>query len=272
MAFKRRAVLLTILLCVPGIVRAQSAYGPGGLFLIPSGLTPPAGSIGFGAMAGYQDMWAAPVPHEHLLVSTNVAYSASDRLQVGMTNIVMRDVTHSPSWGPFAKLRLAEETRRGPALAISGVWIHAGHWRTEAVFLSATKSFSLTDRIAGHVHAGAMHATWMNGINTNWHPYNPRDPEAVPTAAQARYFDPSRAIIRQAPFAGIDIGFGEYVKVTAEARYRIITDHPDSIPGFVGIVFAPHPLARLGFAMGSDGLGGDPEFKIGVGYNISTLE
>lgn len=79
-------------------------------------------------MAGFQDMWAKPVPHEHLLVSTNVAYSASDRLQVGITNIVMRDVTHSPSWGPFAKLRLAEETRRGPGLAISGVWIHAGHW------------------------------------------------------------------------------------------------------------------------------------------------
>ena len=108
----------------------------------------------------------------------------------------------------------------------------------------------------------------MNGINTNWHPYNPRDPEAVPTAAQARYFDPSRAIIRQAPFAGIDIGFGEYVKVTAEARYRIITDHPDSL----GSCLLHIPWRGLDSLWARTGWGGDPEFKIGVGYNISTLE
>lgn len=272
MTLIRRAYLLAALLCAPGTLLAQSAYGPGGLFLIPSALTPEAGAVGLGSMAGYQDMWALPGPHRHLLVSTNVAYSTSDRLQVGMTNIVMRDVTHSPSWGPFAKLRLADETKRGPALAISGVWIPNGHWRTEAVSLSATKSFSLAESIAGHVHVGATHARWLNGMNTNWHPYDPRDPEAVLTSDQGRYFDPDRVIVRQAPFAGIDIGFGKYVKVTAEARYRVITDHPDSLPGFVGIVFAPHPLARLGFAMGSDGLGADPEFKIGVGYNISTIE
>ncbi len=277
MALARRTAFLILVLCgvllsAPSAVRAQSAYGPGGLFLIPSALTPPAGSVGLGSMAGVQDMWAVPVPHEHLIVSSNVAYSATDRLQIGMTNIVMRDVTHAPSWGPFAKLRLNDETRKGPALAISAVWIPNNHWRTEVVSLSASKSFSLTETVNGHVHVGAMHASWLTGMNTKWHPYNPRDPEATPTAAQARYFDPSRPIVRQAPFAGIDIGIGSYVKVTAEARYRLITDHPDSLPGFVGIVFTPHPLAVLGFAMGSDGLGENPEFKIGVGYNISTIE
>jgi len=267
----RRTLLAIVFLCLPGMLRAQSAYGPGGLFLIPSALTPPAGSVGIGSMAGFQDMWAAPSPHEHLLVSSNVAYSTSDRLQVGMTNIVMRDVTHSPSWGPFAKLRLNDETKRGPALAISAVWIPIGHWRTEAVSLSASKSFTLTATAKGHVHVGAMHARWLNGISTRWHPYAPRD-GAEPTAIQLQYFDPKRRVVKQAPFAGIDLALGSYVTITAEARYRMITDHPDSLPGFVGIVFAPHPLARIGFAMGSDGLGADPEFKIGVGYNISTLE
>ena len=191
MALARRTahlflLLCGVLLCTPRTSHAQSAYGPGGLFLIPSGLTPPAGSLGLAAMAGVQDMWAVPVPHEHLIVSTNVAYSATDRLQIGMTNIVMRDVTHAPSCGPFAKLRLNDETRRGPALAISAVWIPVNHWRTEVVSLSASTSFSLTDTVSGHVHVGAMHASWMNGMNTKWHPYNPRDPEATPTAAQAK--------------------------------------------------------------------------------------
>ncbi len=201
-----------------------------------------------------------------------MAYAASYRLQVGMTNIVMRDVTHAPSWGPFAKLRLSEETRRGPALAISGVYIPNNHWRTEAVSLTATKSFSLTESVDGHIHAGAMHATWLNGLNTKWHPYKPRDPEVASTPAQVAYFDPSRPIVRQAPFAGIDVALGPYVKFTAEGRYRMIADHPDALPGFVAIVFTPHRLARIGFAMGSDGLGESAEFKIGVGYNISTVE
>jgi hypothetical protein len=268
----RRVVFLALFLCSPLLLHAQSAYGPGGLFLIPSALTPKAGTVEFGAMAGYQDMWAVPVPHEHLVVSSTVAYAASDRLQVGMTNVVMRDVTHAPSWGPFAKLRLSEETRRGPAVAISGVWIPNNHWRTEAVSLTATKSFSLTESVAGHVHAGAMHATWLNGVNTKWHPYKPRDPEVPPTYYQAQLFDASRPIVRQAPFVGIDLALGSYVKITAEGRYRMIADHPDSLPGFVGIVFTPHRLARIGFAMGSDGLGESAEFKIGVGYNISTVE
>ncbi len=56
MTAARRAAILPLLLCLPLLARAQSAYGPGGPFLIPSALTPEAGSVEFGAMAGYQDM------------------------------------------------------------------------------------------------------------------------------------------------------------------------------------------------------------------------
>lgn len=249
------------------LVRAQSAYGPGGLFMIPSAYTSSEGQSNLGMMGGKEGMWGPHGAHDHLWLSTAVAYGASDRLQVGFTQIALQNTAAKPTWGAFAKYQLRPEEGNRPAIAVSGVWLPVWHWRTEAVALSASKSFELTDSVRGHIHAGALHARFFNGIKTDHHPYAPEAGHPV-----SPLFDPSRPIVRQVPFVGVDVAVGKWVKLTAEGRTRLIADHPDAIPAKVGIIFTLPGNGRLGFAWGSDGLDSENALTIGVGYNISTVD
>ncbi|MDA1191452.1 MAG: hypothetical protein O3A46_07175 [Candidatus Poribacteria bacterium] len=276
-SLKQWLVLLTVAFGLIGPTSAfgQSAYGPGGLFLIPSAYNAPKDTVSFGSMFGYQHMWAKPAPHRHYLFQNAVGYAVSDDLTIGFTQIVMRKVTHRPSWGVHGKYTLLQEEGNHPAIAISAVWIPVWHWHTESVALTVSKGFDLTDDLRLQLHAGAMHAWWMNGIKTDKHPYDPSlasNPHLVDYTLIENLHDPARPISRQKPFGGVDLQVGKYVKLTAEARARMISDHPDAIPGMVGIVFTPHKYARVGFAYGTDGLGDEQELKIGIGYNISTVE
>jgi len=246
---------------------AQSAYGPGGLFMIPSAYTSPEGQANLGMMGSKEGMWAPHGPHEHLWLSTAVAYGATDRLQVGFTQIAFRDANAKPTWGAFAKYQLRPESGNRPAIAVSGVWLPVWHWRTEAVSLSASKTIRLSDTASAHIHVGALHTRWFQGIKTDHHPYAPT--EGHPDSP---FYDKSRPIVRQVPFVGVDVGVGKWVKLTAEGRTRLISDHPDAIPAKVGIIFTLPGNGRLGFAWGSSGLDSENSLTIGVGYNISTVD
>jgi hypothetical protein len=275
MALVRRwlvAVLWWGWLCT-GTAWAQSAYGPGGLFLVPSAYASDAGAVELGMMGAQRGMWAPGHPHDHSLVlSTAVGYGVSDRAQVGFTNIVMRDITHRPTWGAFGKYVLAAERGDAPAVAVSAVWLPVWHWRTETVALSASKTLRLSNDVVAHVHAGALHARWLNGVKTDRHPYAPRStPDGYPAPADPLY-DAARPVTRQAPFAAVDIALTRHVRLTAEGRTRTIADDSDAIPGMVGVVFVLPKAGRIGFAWGTDGLDDKNTLTIGVGYNISTVE
>ena len=173
----------------------------------------------------------------------------------------------------FGKYILHRERGNLPAIAVSAVWLPVWHWRTESVSLGASKGIRLSDDVLVHVHAGAMRASWINGISTGYHPYSPQVIESGRVDAKYAYlYDPHRVVKKQALYGGIDVGLGKYVKLTAEGRGRLIADHPDALPGLVGIVFAPHRFIRVGFAYGTDGGGDGNHLKIGVGYNISTVD
>lgn len=245
----------------------QSAYGPGGLFMIPSAYTSPEGQANLGMMGGREGMWAPHGPHEHFWLSTALAYGATDRLQVGFTHILIQDADAKPTWGVFGKYQLRPEKGNRPAIALSGVWLPVWHWRTEAVALSASKSFRFSDSVTAHLHAGALHARFFNGIKTDLHPYAP-----LAGHSPSSLYDPSRPIVRQVPFGGVDISLGKWVKITAEGRMRIIADHPEAIPAKVGVLFTLPGNGRLGFAWGSNGLDSESSLTIGVGYNISTVD
>lgn len=270
-------VMATSFMCLGfGQTQAQSAYGPGGLFMIPSATVSAKGAVGLGMMGGIQDMWVAAKggkyvrahDHGHFWLSNAVAYGLSEKTEIGVTNILLRNDNARPTWGGFAKYQLRPESGKMPALAVSGVWLPVWHWRTETVSFGGTKTVSIGGRTLGHVHLGAMHARWLNGVKTDRNPLAPTTPDA-PVSPD---YDPKRPVVRQVPFAGVDIDLGNIAKLTLEGRGRTIADHPDALPGMAGIIFKLPYGSRLGFAYGTDGLSDTNSLTIGVGYNISTVD
>ncbi|MBM3214707.1 hypothetical protein FJZ36_07315 [Candidatus Poribacteria bacterium] len=267
------ASLAVVLAYSTQALRAQSAYGPGGLFMIPSAYTLGEGKVALGMMGGKEGMWAPHGEHDHLWLATAVGLGASPRLDVGFGQIALQDVNTSPTWGAFGKYLLAEERGIAPAMALSGVYMPVWHWKTQMLALSASKTIRFSDSMVAHVHAGAMRAWLFNGLSTSAHPYRPDGwKPGDPIPADHAAFDPKRSVVRQVPFAGADIALGSYVKLTLEGRPRLIVDHPDAIPAKAGIIFALPKGGRLGFAWGSDGLDSEQSLTIGVGYNISAVD
>jgi len=97
---------------------AQTVYGQGGLFLHPSALVRPAGSVNFGV--SYYTQNNSPKPDSEWN-PFSLAYGASTQLEVGLTAIHHRAPALGEFWnaGPFARFQLWPDSPTRPAVGFA---------------------------------------------------------------------------------------------------------------------------------------------------------
>src|SRR5438552_1258896 len=115
-----RRVAITLLCaglleCPVASARAQSLYGPGGLFLHPTADVPPKGQLTAGALVLTQRI--PPTPGFHQIPtwgSVSLDYGLTRDVEIGVTSLAITDF--APSYGGSFKYRFLHESRSRPAM------------------------------------------------------------------------------------------------------------------------------------------------------------
>jgi hypothetical protein len=162
------AVLLAAGLSAPA--RAQSLYGPGGLFLHPTASFPPKGRITPGFLFLPQH---DPVANDtRIWLSGSLDYGVTDDLEIGGTFLKVTGWDRDPSFGGFVKYRLMKENLFRPALAVGFEQLGFGDVNTRSGFLALRKEFSIGKRHLIVAHLGVQYIDEMDGLSHHqWEPY-----------------------------------------------------------------------------------------------------
>lgn len=119
--FIRGLMLGAALLCLCASARAQTVYGPGGLFVHPSAFTPRQGQVGLNASWLTQD---GGVRQEWTPVS--VTYAVTDQAQIGVLHINRAYAGNGHSTrGLFGKYQIVPDSPNRPAVAIAATLLDA---------------------------------------------------------------------------------------------------------------------------------------------------
>jgi hypothetical protein len=134
-----------------GFARAQTGYGPGGLFIHPTALTPPKGSALLNA--SYFTLKADDDTSTWIPVS--VTYSPTDASQIGA--LYVGQPGEKNSWGAFGKYQLMRDTLATPAVSIVGSYLN-GDIQQSSVAGVVSHDFRVLGRSLVMVHAGVQWA------------------------------------------------------------------------------------------------------------------
>jgi hypothetical protein len=223
--------------------RAQSLYGPGGLFLHPTADVPEKGQLTLGALVLPQRIPSIipPDPAFHrnpTWGSVSLDFGLTEDIEIGATSMMITDF--KPSHGGFAKYRFLRESRRRPAAAVGFTYSDFGGTNSRAVFLALRKQVNAdTERpIIGHV--GLQYIDVLAGF-----PYE----EIHPHGGVEWWLNPRWTLI-------------------AEARSRGRSDFKVSTALSVSYQYGKGN--RLVLTWANTGQSTQPRFGFGVGYTIGT--
>jgi hypothetical protein len=154
---KMRRIALTLfwiglLGCPVTHLRAQSLYGPGGLFLHPTANVPAQGQLTLGALILQQRIPPTPGLHTNpTWGSVSLDYGLTPDVEIGVTGMGITDF--KPSYGGFLKYRFQRESGNMPALAVGFTYSDYGGTNSRAAFVAARKQLSANEEhpIVGHV-------------------------------------------------------------------------------------------------------------------------
>jgi hypothetical protein len=232
-----RALLVLLALLSPQVPsHAQTVYGPGGLFIHPSALTPPKGSVGLN-VSFYTETKTGGGHEEWLPVS--LAYAASDRAQVGALFIDRRaGGSHRESGGIFAKYQLVPDGPRHPALALTGSYLGGD-----------VKQWSLSG-VASHRFTSGSRTSLIGHAGLQW----------------VRRTDDIQPEGDLAAFVGAEIPLTTRLSLLGEYGTKL-SFNPEPASS-IGLQWSSPGGISVGIAYLNTGRSSDNRFFVGVGYPI----
>jgi hypothetical protein len=230
------ALLLAGLLCAPA--KAQSLYGPGGLFLFPTASFPPKGRITPGFLLLPQHDPDANVTRVWL--SASLDYGLTDDIEIGGTFLKVTGWDRDPSFGGFVKYRLLKENAVRPAFAIGFNQLGFGDVNTRTGFLAARKEFSIGKRHLIVAHLGVQYIDEMDGFSHHeWEPY-----------------------------AGVEVGLTNRLTFIAEGRPRGNQEH--GTPLALTLNYKVSKNWHLAATWANNGRSDQPRFGFGAGLSLGS--
>jgi hypothetical protein len=220
--------------------RAQSLYGPGGLFLYPTANVPPKGQLTTGMLVLPQRIPFTPGLHKNpTWGSFSIDYGLTDDVEIGVTSLAITDF--KPSYGGFIKYRFLQENRRQPAMAVGVTYTGSGDNDTEAAFLGLRKQLTQGERPPVVGHAGVLYVDMLAGI--------PYDEQLL-------------------PYGGVEWVLTPQWTFIAEARARGRGDFKVSTG--LTVVYKYGQGNQLALTWANTGQSTQPRFGFGVGFRIGT--
>jgi len=218
---------------------AQSLYGPGGLFLLPTASLPPKGQITPAVLVlpqhnpqdGVTRTWE----------SASVDYGATRSLEIGAT-VLKITTRESPSEGGFAKYRFLDETASRPAVAVGLTMLGFGNADTRIGFL-------------------AMRKQLRGGKGT---------PHPVIAHLGVQYVDIQDGILREEfqPYGGVEIGILPRLEFIGEAARPIKAEF--ATPFALTLAYRYSSGGRLALTWANNGRSSSPRFGVGAGISIGS--
>jgi hypothetical protein len=219
-----------------GFARAQTAYGPGGLFVQPTAFLPPEHALNLNVSTFTQRIDGRPSSQ---WIPASLAYSFTNRLEAGPL-FVHRSFNGGEflSGGAFAKYSLAPDRPNRPAIALAGSFL-TGDVRLASVGLVASHAFRSGDRTVFSLHAGGL-----------W----------------GRRDDITRPGDSLSAFVGADLPLGREFSIIAEYGSRFSFDYKER--SAYGVVWRPKRGPQIGVGFVNTGRSSENGFFVGVGYPL----
>src|SRR5438067_12740626 len=163
MRWLRGAVLVAVAVAGAGRASAQSLYGPGGLFLLPTASLPEKGQLTPAVLLLPQ---RSPLDgHTRTWESASLDYGAARDLEIGATVLKITTKEGAPE-GRFAKYRFLRESANRPAVAAGFTWLGFGAADSRVAFLALRKQLAGGKGAAHAViaHLGVQYADILDGV------------------------------------------------------------------------------------------------------------
>ncbi len=219
--------------------RAQSIYGPGGLFLYPTADVPPQGQATLGVLVLQQRIPPTPPLHTNpTWGSTSLDYGLTPDLEIGATSLAITDF--KPSYGGYFKYRFLRGNASQPSMAVGATYSRSGDNSTRSAFLALRKQLNTDPAHAIIGHVGVMYINVLAGI-----PYN-----------------------QYQPYGGVEWGLGKQLSLIAEARPRGKGDFKTSSALSLAYRYGRGGLLVVTYA--NTGQSTQSRFGVGIGYTIGT--
>jgi hypothetical protein len=225
--------------CSAVSARAQSLYGPGGLFLHPTADVPPKGQLTLGAIVLTQRIPPTPGLHTTPTWGTvSLDYGLTEDVEIAITGLGITDF--APSYGGSVKYRFLRENRSQPALAVGATYSESTNAETDtkAVFLAARKQLTNGARHPITGHLGVQYIDKLAGI-----PYD-----------------------QLLPHAGVEVGLHEQWSLVGEWRPRGKGDFKTSTA--LSVVYKYGRNNRLVLTWVNTGQSTESRLGFGIGYTI----
>jgi hypothetical protein len=214
--------------------RAQSLYGPGGLFLHPTADVPPKGRLTGGVLALEQRIPSTPGLHEQpVWLSGSLDYGATEDIEIGITGLAITDF--KTSWGGSFKYRFLHESASRPAVAAGFAMSGWGGSDGQQGFVAARKQLN---RGGGHPIIGHLGLLYLNDLAGL--PYH-----------------------QLLPYAGVEYGVARRLTLIGEFRPRGKSDFKTSTALSLSWEYARG--GRLVVTWANTGQSTQPRFGVGVG-------
>jgi hypothetical protein len=236
------AITIGLLIGLAGAASAQSLYGPGGLFLLPTAAVPEQGRVTPALLVLPQHN---PEAHStRTWESVSVDYGATDDLEIGATYLKVAGWDRNASAGGYAKYRFLRAERDGRPqgagldAAAGFTVLGGGDVDAQVGFLALRRPVQLAaDRsLVGHL--GVEYLGTLDGISRHeWQPY-----------------------------AGVELGLVPRLVLAGEARPRGRGDF--ETPFALTLVYRYGAANRLALTWANNGLSDHPMFGFGAGLTI----
>lgn len=224
---------------IAGPARAQSLYGPQGLFLHPTASLPPQGRLTPGILVLPQ---YNPVFKEtRTWLSGSLDYGLTDDIEIGFTAVqVFNWDGRDPSFGGFAKFRILRETDVFPAIAVGFTGLEGGDVNSRIGFAAARKQFPLRGGRFLVAHVGVQYVAFGDGNE----------------------YDEFQ------PYAGLELGITSRLSVIAEGRFR--QTHDFGTPLALTLAYRVDDRWRVAVTWANNGLSSHPMWGFGAGLSLGS--
>ena len=241
----RRVLYLgwTMMLLLGGAasVRAQSVYGPGGLFVNPTANMPPVGQVEPSTLVLTEQTPYSPTSsyRQTTWISNAVDYGFSRRLEIGAASVLITNAPGfgNPSVGGYGKYLLVDEGVARPATAVGVTYLGAGQTGFREGFVALRKKVPASPFVA---HAGVKYVDLEDGFAK--HDFE--------------------------PYAGAEIRLLRGWSLAAEGRPRL--NFENGTPLALTLVHNSRSGYQVAFTWANNGPSRTPQFGFGVGLAIGS--
>jgi hypothetical protein len=234
-------------LMLAGGARAQSIYGPGGLFLNPTADFPARGQITPSVLVIPQASGPSALGGKRTWYSYSLDYGVTERIEIGVTHLKVAPGGtgfKDGSTGGSVKYKLVEgRPGNRPDVAIGAGFLTGGDVNASVQFVALRFTPKGMAKHPMHLHLGAFYANVLNQFQR-------------------------RNLV---PYAGVDYQLSDSLILFGEMRAR--STRPEAAadvkpPSAIGLVWQPSSAIKVALAYANNGWSDSHKLAFGVGYRI----